>query len=279
MKTVVYQSYRTQNVAPWIQQCMQTVKSWTAKQGFDYHFIDDTLFDYVPAWYKEKVGHNILLMSDLARLEIAKELLADGYDRTIWVDADIVIFNPDNFAIDISEEYAFCREVWLAPGKYGRPITQKRINNAISVFVQGNHFLDFYSHACNSLVKHKSSVNSTDVGTVFLSTLYNALPFQLINTVGLFSPSVLQAIDGDVAHVLSGYMREVGTPLCAANLCGSLCGRPWFGATIDADLYSRIVQRLVQTTGLAINQYLGSSRLGPTGNQLCDREDEVKSIN
>jgi len=229
MKTVVYQSYRTMDVAPWIQRCLETVKDWTAQQGFAYHFVDDSLFDYVPIWYRDKVDHNILLISDLARLEVAKELLAQGYERTIWVDADIVVFDPRNFKIDTMDEFAFCQELWAAPDTTGKITYRKRVHNAICVFMQGNTFLEFYSNACLRMVQSKQRINPLDVGTNFLSSLFEMMPFPLINNVGMFSPSILYSIDHNQSEILHRYRSLIGSPLQAANLCGSMINKPWFG--------------------------------------------------
>ena len=111
-KTVVYQSYRTSDVPDWINRCMQPVGERAASQGYCYRFIDDRIYVYVPEWYHRKVSDNILLVSDLARLMIARDLLGEGFSRTIWIDADVVIFEPGLFTIDITEGYAFCRETW-----------------------------------------------------------------------------------------------------------------------------------------------------------------------
>src|SRR5258706_16177245 len=90
MRTVVYQSYRTNSVPTWITRCLESVREWAKCQGFDYVFIDDRLFEYAPQWYRTKVKDDILLISDLARLKLAKEFLDQKYQRTIWVDADVL---------------------------------------------------------------------------------------------------------------------------------------------------------------------------------------------
>jgi len=55
--------------------------------------------------------HHRLLVGDLARLELAKKFLAEGYDRTIWIDADVIVFGSENFNVDIREDFAFCRNI------------------------------------------------------------------------------------------------------------------------------------------------------------------------
>lgn len=73
MKTIVYQAYnkiKSPQLSDWMTACMKTVEDWAAARGFDYEFMQDRLFDYVPPWYAEKVNRHILLVSDLARLPI-----------------------------------------------------------------------------------------------------------------------------------------------------------------------------------------------------------------
>ena len=99
MKTVVYQSYRTTGVAAWIAQSMESVRSWAEGLGFAYERIDDAFFAPVPGWYRDKVGGEIVRMSNLARLLAARRLLGE-HERVVWVDANVVVFNPARLVVD-----------------------------------------------------------------------------------------------------------------------------------------------------------------------------------
>ncbi len=48
----------------------------------------------------------VLLMTDLGRLELAREFLDHRFERTIWVDADIVVFNAAKFKVEVND-FAF----------------------------------------------------------------------------------------------------------------------------------------------------------------------------
>jgi hypothetical protein len=255
VRTVVYQSFRTHDVPAWISRCLETVKSWAAGQGFVYRFYGDEMFGYAPGWYREKVADHVLLVSDLARLEIAKELLNQGYERTIWVDADVVVFAPRRFVIDVREEFSFCREVWLGRDQEGGIAVSSRVANAVSVFVQQNHFLDFYIHACLTRIRHKTNVNRLDAGTDLLSRLHKLVPFPLIETVGLFSPLMHRSVQENRHRLLRAYMQEVGRPLYAANLCGSLCNHTFGGFLLDAGVYDAVIDVLLRTRGEVINRH------------------------
>lgn len=95
--TLIIQSYRIENVAPWIEICLESVKSWTSLQHYDYRFIGDEIFDRVPKWYREKTSRHPQIATDLGRLELIHEALCEGYERVAWLDADVLIFAPDNF--------------------------------------------------------------------------------------------------------------------------------------------------------------------------------------
>lgn len=110
---------------------MQIVPRWAEKQGFEYRFFDDGFFDRVHAWFKQRVNHLVLPMSDLARLLVGQDLLNVGFECVIWVDADMHIFDTDQFRIDIPGACAFCKEGWLGPNAKKKLQLYSRVNNAV----------------------------------------------------------------------------------------------------------------------------------------------------
>ena len=274
MKTVVYQSYRTINVPDWINRCMRTVRDWAALKGFDYVFVDDRLFEYVPAWYREKVNNQIQPVSDLARLGLAKEFLSGEFERAIWVDADVVVFDAERLAIDVTEEYAFCHEIWvekLGPVraarrglrglKWGGVYCRQRVNNAVAVFTRGNSMLDFYIHACEQIVKNKRGrISNLEVGTLLLTELHRRLSLPLLKNVGLFSPHLMQDIASGDGKVLKIYMEEFGSPIRAANLCASYANKEYEGLTVGEDAYHLVLDKLIETGGGVVNGKFSSGR-------------------
>lgn len=263
LKTVVYQSFRTKGVPLWIARCMRSVQGWAELRGFDYSFVDDRMFSYVPYWYMERAEWNVQVISDLARLELARQYLANGYDRAIWVDADVIVYDPDKLVIDVREEYAFCREVWIDEVEGGGLAYSHKVNNALSVFVKGNSLLDFYIHACKSLVRNKpGTIQLIDVGTGLLTHLHDRIYLPLITSVGLFSPVIMNDIAEGTDAALRLYMKEFAHPTYAANLCGSV-RHLWIGnITMHDYVYDRVIDRLLETRGEVINQYLSQPVAG-----------------
>ena len=281
MKTIVYQSYRRHNVPGWITSCMNIVEKWASSKGFDYVFIDDRMFEYVNDWYKQKVQQNILPISDLARLEIAKELLGKGYERTIWVDADLILFDPDNFEIAVEDQFAFTKEIWVDKNKFGFIYFEQRVCNAVTVLTANNSFLEFYIYACKTIVaapqhwisrfggstkinaklerfkaglsKPSARLPSDIVGTEFLTRLNKAVSFPLLENIGLFSPILMNEIASGRHRYIKKYMRLFGHPIYGANLCGSSAG-----IDFTEDVANKVMDKLMSTKGNVVNQYLAS---------------------
>lgn len=266
MKTAVYQSYRTEDVPVWIERCMASVRAWTHAQGFDYAFVDDAIFERVPDWYRRKTNNSIWLNTDLGRLELAKEYLNDGYARAIWVDADILIFDPEAFQIDVTRDYAFCREIWIERTAQNDIKFKVSTNNSISVYVEGNAFLDFYVHACHNIIGHKAPpFNGLEVGTRFLSNIHRTVFVRTLKDIGLFSPLVTHDMIAGDGTVVDAYINYAGRPIRAVNLCGSHVGKDYQGVCNDEAAYDAVVDILTASRGEAVNGKLipTSSRNDP----------------
>jgi hypothetical protein len=256
MTTVVYQSYRITDVPAWIARSMETVRLWAEGNGFAYERSDDAFFAPVPSWYRDKVGGEAVRMSDLARLLAARRLLST-YDRVVWVDADVVVFDPARFVVDAPLGYALCREAWIALAPDGRVAHAPRVNNAVAVFRRGSPFLEFYVHACEEIVRgFDGPVGKLAVGTAFLTRLGQAMPLPLLGSVALASPLVLRDLargDGPMAAL---FMSRFGGPAGAANLCASLRGQELDGVMVDDGLLSAALDRLVESRGEVLNRHV-----------------------
>jgi len=259
MKTIVYQSFRTERVPAWIVACMATVKAWALAQGFDYRFYDDAFLARAPDWFRAKAQHAICPVTDLARLVVAKELLAEGWQRTVWVDADMLVFDAQALQIPVESGFALCHELWLhadaaAPGSAvsARRVIH-RVNNSVAVFCAGSLHLDFFIDACVRIARQREVVGKLDVGTNFFSPLRQILPFPLLGNVGLLSPALMAEIVSGQPVAVAEYVRALPGPLAAVNLCGSLQGQRVQGVMAQERLFEQVVERLLAGRGAALN--------------------------
>ncbi|MBT3360250.1 MAG: hypothetical protein HN403_11555 [Rhodospirillales bacterium] len=237
MRTVVYQSYRTSNVPAWIETCLTSVRQWAATQGFEYRFFGDEFLEMVPGWYREKADGRIPIVTDLARLLAARDFLVDGCERTIWLDADVLVFDPDHFTVSVTDEFAFGEEVWVQPSSSGGLRAYRNVHNAICIFVGGNAMLDFYIHACKSILcLLDGGAPPQIVGPKLLSALHNMIGFDLIGEVGMLSPLSLRDVANGGGPALDLMCEKQSKQLCAMNLCSSLAGTETDGVQITNEL-------------------------------------------
>ncbi|MCP5371490.1 MAG: hypothetical protein H6907_07105 [Hyphomicrobiales bacterium] len=235
MQTTLVQSYRTSRVAPWVATCLDSVRAWAADRGWDYRFVDDAIFDLLPAAYRANARGCIPIMTDLGRLLLARRYLARGAQRVIWMDADVLVFDPAGLDIRVGWEFAFGREVWVQRDPGGRLRAYRNVHNAVAVFCAGNSFLDFYIHACQAVVGRLETGGPPQiVGTKLLTALHNMIGFTLVDDVAMFSPAVLRDLAAGGGEALDRLRRESPAPPRAANLCGSLAGTA--GGLDDAGL-------------------------------------------
>jgi hypothetical protein len=250
MRTLVFQSYRTFDVPAVLERSMRSVRDWASARGPDYAFHDDTFFDAVPAWYRDRVPTNKLVLANLARLVVAKRALEDGYDRAIWIDADIVVFAPDLLEVTTKDGFTFCRETFVE--RRGGPLRAGfRVNNAVCAFDRGNRFLEFAIWAHETLVRDRPDrVYHFGTSTVLLTQLYVATPFPLVQNVGLFTPAMVRELagTGDGPAVQELKLRH-GHPIYAANLTHSMAGVEHDGVVATAEDYLAATERLIATRG------------------------------
>ncbi len=255
MKTIVYQSYRTHQVHDWLASAMASAEAWSQASGYDYRFYGDEIFDRVPDWYRRKAGKYLQISTDLGRLYLARELLDAGYERVIWLDADMLVFDPERFFVHIKSGCAFGREIWVQKSADGKLKTYKNVHNAFACFCHDSSFLDFYIDSCLSILGRSSAgVPPQIVGTKLLTALHNIIGFQLLDGVGMASPLIIRELaeGGDDAIDLLGEMSS--GPVQALNLCASLIGKPVDGVTIDAEMVKTASEVLLKTRGSRLNK-------------------------
>jgi len=247
---------------------MATVSEWAGSQGHDYRFFDDSFFDCLPGWYRDACRGHKWPMSDLARLLTARTLLESGYDRVMWFDADLVVFEPRLLKINTSHEFAFCREPWL--GRRENPVkailrgrgglrglfsgdnwrgyyTVANVNNALFCVGRG-WMLDAYIESALYAGRILDKLPPQHMGPDMLTAFQRALRYPLIGNVGSFSDLVIRDLASGRSRIPRAYSRLAGEPLYAANLCGS--------ENIGNAQYAAAIENLISSRGEVMNRHL-----------------------
>jgi hypothetical protein len=227
VKTLIIQSYRTHDVAPWIDTCLESVRSWAKQCGYEYRFIGDEIFERAPDWYREKTQAHPQIATDLGRLELIAEALAEGYGRVAWLDADVLVFAPDTFSIDHINDYALGRELWVQSNRRGELKLYRNTHNAICVFCPGNPFLDFYRHACLNIIKRmepgpENGMVPQIVGPKLLNAIQNMMGLPVMDEIGMASPLVVEDLAAGGGAALDMLRNAMDQPVYGLNLCASM---------------------------------------------------------
>ena len=251
MRTIVLQSYRTTNIPFWISCCLASVKEWSRANGFAYECHGDEVFELCGSEYLASVGGNIRSITNLARLELTRAAHGRGYDRAIWLDADVIVFDQERFRISLAERYAFARETWVAR-RDQRISIEHGVNNCAFVFMRDEPDLDLLINLTRHIARHRKITSNYQVGGDIVKGLRNSLAFSTLEHVGMFSPCLITGIARGDTELLSVQAREFGQPVFAANLAVT----PGNHAPVsDADLCSAM-NLLLSTRGGVINDYL-----------------------
>lgn len=254
MKVLVLQSFRDFATDSYVGKCLASVQAWAQANGFSYEFIGDEFFGILPDWCRRKLVEHRLQQTDIARLLKARQALDAGYDRVIWVDADVIVFNPSLLTLDGLGPTAFCREVWLYPTASEQYRYSIRVNNAVCMFDRGSSLLDFYIGCCFDIVRHRgAALGHLDLSVEFLTPLHALTGWPVFPSVGLFGPLVQQDIHAGGGAWSSAYKKFHAHPLGAANLCASLIGKRIHGVDVEEALLDRSVDALLRSCGAYFN--------------------------
>lgn len=248
MKTLLFQSAPPKGEPEWIDTCLASVKGWAKRQGFDYQFLGDELFDVVPSMLREKFSAQKVVLSDLARLLHAERFLEEGYGRIIWADADFLIFDDESLILP-DASFAFGREVWIE-GKGQVLKARVKVHNAFMQFQSGNPFLGWYVHAALRLLeKAEAPVVPQFIGPKFLSSQHNLIGLPEIPAAAMFSPLTIQDVLSGKREAVDLLCHHQGAKIGGANLSRSHVGRQGEEVVLTNDDMLVAVRRLL-TQGL-----------------------------
>lgn len=222
--TLVIQSHRSTLPHKWLPSCLQTVRDWSGQQGYDYQYIDDSLFRLLPDTIVDNYRQNRVVLSDLARLLQLRDSLEQGYNTAVWLDADFLIFHADEFVLP-EQEFAVGREVWVQRDN-GKLKAWMKVHNALLMFRQGNSFIDFYiDTASRMLADNTGTIPSQFIGPKLLTALHNVVQLPVMECAGMFSPLVIHDLVTGEGDALSLFRKKSSQAVAGANLCCSSCDR------------------------------------------------------
>ncbi len=206
---------------------MDSVKHWAELNQFNYQYIGDELFNYIPELLFKKTQAQRVIATDLARLKLLQSKLKDNYQTVIWCDADFLIFSPENFNLP-QDSYSLGREVWMQYDKHNpnRLIAKTKVHNAFMMFRKNNNFLDFYTETAERLLTLNSgNIPPQFIGPKLLSAIHNIAQCYVLETAGMLSPTVIKDIANKGGEALTLFQNKSSETIAAANLCNSLFER------------------------------------------------------
>lgn len=219
--TLIIQSHRLPLPYPWLAQCLESVRRWCELNHFEYQFLSDELYDYMPEDLVEKVVDQKVIASDLARLNVLQDALSKGFGAVVWLDADFLVFDPINFVLP-DDAYAVGREVWVQRDKQGKLKVYKKVHNAFLMFRKGNSFLDFYSESAERLLRqNQGGMPPQFIGPKLLTALHNVTQLPVMESAGMLSPLVIKDVVRGGGGALQHFVKYSDYPIAGANLCTS----------------------------------------------------------
>ena len=217
--TLVIQSHRSPLPYPWLSHCLESVRRWCELNQFEYQFLTDDLFDYVPADLLEKVTKQRVIAADLARLIVLQDALSKGFKTVVWLDADFLIFDPVNFVLP-DELYAVGREVWVQRDEQDKLKVYKKVHNAFLMFGEGNSFFHYYAESAERLVRqNQGGMPPQFIGPKLLTALHNVTQLPVMESAGMLSPLVIKDIVQGGGEALQIFIENCFRPIAGANLC------------------------------------------------------------
>jgi len=245
-QTLVIQSHRSPLPYPWIESCLESVRTWCGMNRYKYQFIGDALFENVPGDILEKTLQQKMITADLGRLLVLQDAL-QNYQTVVWLDADFLIFSPEEFVLP-DQPCAVGQEVWVQQGKNGKLKAYKKVHNAFLMFRQGNHFLDFYADTAERLLRENTGTMPPQfIGPKLLTALHNVTRLPVLETAGMFSPMVIKALVSGGGPALELFTANSPVAVTGANLCISSCdNNEVSGREMEQVIESLLAHRLQQ---------------------------------
>lgn len=260
----MFQAWVGRPAPPFVERCLASTAAWARAQGFDYRRLGEEFLDVLPGWYRERLGSHIVQQTNLARLRYAREVLAAGADRAVWVDADVLVFDPGALVFEVPDGFALCREAWMQPGRTGLSCIYGA-NQAVVVADRGNPLLDYLVWAHETLVRDRpQNIRPFGTATALLAAIHDATPLPLVTNIAMATPTMLREIaSGDAGPVTREYVRRHGYATQAVNLTLSMLGTSFAGTVASEGDCDAAVEVLLATRGAPLDLARAYAPSGP----------------
>lgn len=216
--------------------------------GWDYRLLGDELFRGVPLAISLK-ARSRLPLADLGRLLWTKRFLQD-WDRVIWLDSDVLVFDPNSFAIATDNEDLVCREILIQRREGSTEVDASFGHNPTALmFGRESPLLDEWLHAIENHAAHSPGFGDADFGREMLAGIARKRPLTAIESIGHFNAAILREIHGLPGEALRKLVEKAGGPFAAGNLCGHY--------RLPPKTYDRIIDKLIDSRGAIVNATLG----------------------
>ena len=259
MNATIIQAYEAPYLPPWIARCLQTVKEWAALHGHRYHFSPE-FWRYAPEWFRLRCGKELGPMTDVARLYMMKEQFESGAEYVVWIDADVLVFDPQHLTITTEADFFGIEEVFVMAYPDGATeISPVGVNGALLGARSGSTLFDVYLNNVESVVRDypQPVLPRTVAGPPLLTELATRHPFGCLTNVGLFTPNILYAIARGEPTLPALFARSFGHKVAAANLCHIYRDFLPNGSSAQYDnLMEKALDTLLFTRGEVVNRYL-----------------------
>lgn len=212
----------------------------------------DEFFDFIGPEITTRLKDFRVVLSDLARLIWAKELLRTNnrLEKVVWLDADVFVFAPDLLSIDAENHFAVGRQNWIQWDKRQKLRAFRQVHNAILVLGRESFAADFLIESISRMICELSAKPAPQMfGPKLLTALHNVLGFHVVESVDMGSPLVLQDIINGGGKALQTFKQSGLDPLSALNLCGSYQDQVIDGVLVNNALLERAIEQL-STYGL-----------------------------
>lgn len=226
MKTLILQAYQhLPGAGPtpdWIERCMSSVAVWANERDYDYRRLSDGFFETVPAWFAARCGGQVHSVTDLARLLLMRQALAAEYDRVAWLDADVLVFDPDALSIDTESGFQFGYGHFVGVQADGTAyIGESGPNNGLLVAHRDHPLLSFYIYAIEAIVRdaQPGTLSRTALGPEFIHRLAGLCPLECNLRFGWLTPAIQQELSVGQTRLAQLLAARQTIPLAAVDLC------------------------------------------------------------